>query len=178
MFKSLRQNLYKKINFCPFYIQYLILLTLRESATNKLSLLSTHISRGQIKSQLKNWRNRPFSSRMWILTVCSDAIRIKWFHSTGRGTSVCKPEFSGLIDHYYCMEVKVGHTYILVPVLSDVFSDTRWIERFTRVVELNASYLRRSSIMHNFCLFIIVTLHDNQEVPSGGAADIVRYPSS
>ena len=82
-------------------------------------------------------------------------------------TGVSKAEFAGRANYHYCTGVTVSNTDVQVPVFSEEFSSIRYIERLTLVVPLNTLFLSGDRVTHDFYLFIIVTVHDNQEVPGG-----------
>ena len=93
---------------------------------------------------------------------CGDADWIEWFPGSRGWTGVSKAEFAGLVDHH-CY-IKVSHTDIQVPVLTEVFNaSTRWKERFTHWIHCIVwSQAWLSSL-------------DNQEVTRGRSNRIVSH---
>lgn len=112
------------------------------------------------------------------LTVCCYSMWKKSFCKRRRRSRLSKPKFPRLIDHNYCTSHIIWNIFVLIFVFSDVKTAiTKWIQKFTLVVELNTLFLYRVRVTHNFCLFIIITIHDNHEVTRGGTTNTRRTPA-
>ena len=97
--------------------------------------------------------------------------------SFGGRAIVFKAEFESRADHHYCTCVIVSQANILVPVLNDVFIITSYHMYRAAFLDCLAVFLCLFGTrgMHDFCWFIIITSHGNQEVPRGRTTQIERY---
>ena len=111
------------------------------------------------------------------LAVCSDAGGMKGGFGGG-GTGVSEAEFPGGVHHHYCPCFVVGHADIKVPVLCDMFSATVGVQWLVLEIVLYAVLFSGASVTYDLGLGIVITVHDNEEVPRGGTAYCARFPRS